>query len=407
MKQQRIILHIDFNSYFATAEQLCNPFLRGKPIAIGGSPGTRTIVVAASMEAKRYGVKTGMNHIEARQRCPHILFIDGDPVKYSELTQTFIDIAKRYTDRLEVYSIDEVFLDMTGWAKSYHHAAEIARQIKRNLRQEIGDYLSCSVGIAPNRMLAKLASSMQKPDGLTSIEPKDIANVLSWVELTDIPGIGPRLKIRLFDMGIRTLNQLGKYPITELQRVFGPNNGVTLSEMGRGVDTTEIPSVHEVEPVKSMGHTYTLMQDTKSRDEVYAVLLRLAEKVGRRLRRDGYEGRHIWVYLRWDDFSGSHEGKTLKYCIDDGYEIYSIARSLLEPWPFFKAVRLIGVGVTLLKQHGKQMSVLQTSKRKEHLVQAQDSINDRFGEFSIQRARTLTVSLRRKVGGFKEPHQFH
>ncbi len=401
-----IILHIDFNSYFATAEQQCNPFLRGKAIAIGGSPGSRSVIVAASKEAKAFGVKTAMPTSEALRLCPHLMFIDGDPVKYQELTQKFIDIGKRFTDRIEVYSIDELFMDLTGWVKTYAQACLVARKLKSDLHREVGDYLTCSVGIAPNRMLAKLASSMQKPDGLTMIPPAQVREVLDWVELTDIPGIGRRLQVRLFDMGIRTLRQLGDYPVQELQRVFGPNNGLMLSEMGRGIDHSEIPYVNESEEAKSIGHTYTLEKDTYDRDEVYRILLRLAEKVGRRLRRDGYQARHVWVYLRWDDFSGSHEGKTLKRFIDDGYDVYCIAQAMLERWTINRAVRLVGVGTTLLKKGGKQLPILEEERRRDRLVRAQDILNDRYGEQTVRRAVVLKTRLKTKIGGFKEPHQF-
>lgn len=407
MYKRRIILHIDFNSYFATAEQQCNPFLRGKAIAIGGSPGSRSVIVAASIEAKKYGVKTAMPTSEALALCPHLMFIDGDPIKYQELTQKFIDIGKRYSDRIDVYSVDELFMDVTGWVKNYKQACDLARRLKHDLKREVGDYLTCSVGIAPNRMMAKLASNMQKPDGLVVIQEKDFAEVLDWIELTDIPGIGDRLKIRLFDMGITTLKQLGKFAVTQLQHEFGPNNGIMLSEMGRGIDHTEVPYVHEVEPAKSIGHTYTLSRDTLDRDEIYSVLMRLAEKVGRRLRRDGYQARRVWVHLRWEDFTGSGEGKTLKHFIDDGYEVYSIAREMLEKWSIYQAVRLVGVGTTLLIKDGKQLPILNNQKRRENLVKAQDFINSRYGEFTIQRARTLGRSLKTKVGGYKEPHQFH
>lgn len=406
MSQNRIILHIDFNSYFATVEQQCNPFLRGKPIAIGGSPGSRGVIVACSIEAKKFGLKTAMDTGEALRLCPNLIFIDGDPLKYSEITQQFINITRRYTDRIDVYSVDEVFLDVTNWVKSSNDIYRIGESIKQDLKRELGDFLTCSVGVAPNRMMAKLASSMQKPDGFVVIEEQEFKTVLDWIELTDLPGIGNRLKIRLFDMGIRTFRQLGEYPVTQLQHEFGANNGVMLSDMGQGIDHTIVGYIDETAPAKSMGHNYTLSQDTRDRDEIYRILLRLAEKVGRRLRRHEYQARHVWVYLRWEDFTGSHGRTTLKYFVDDGYEIFTIARKMLDHWPIIKAVRLVGIGTSLLKQCGKQLPILQEARKQDNLVKAQDKINDIYGERTIQRATVLNTSLKRKVGGFKEPHQF-
>lgn len=403
---RRTILHIDMNSYFASVEQMCNPFLRGKPIAVGGAPGTRTIVVAASQEAKRYGVRLGMSHHEALACCPSLLFIEGDPEKYTDLTQTFIDICKRYTDRLEVYSVDELFLDLTAWVKSGAQARRIAYRLKEDLRREAGG-LTCSIGIAPNRMLAKLGSDMQKPDGLVVIDDRAIPSVLEWVEMSDMPGIGPRLRGRLADLGIANLKQLGQYPLSALQHIFGPVNGQRLSDIGRGIDHTPVPYIDDVAPTKSMGHTYTLSHDTRNKDEIYGHLLRLAEKVGRRLRRDGYEGRRIWVYLRWEDFTGRQEAVTLPRYIDDGYEIYQYGRQMIDRWYLVKPVRLIGIGATMLKQDGKQLSVLRQDLRREGLVRAQDIINNRYGEQTIQRARTLPIRHHTKIGGFKTPGQFH
>jgi DNA polymerase-4 len=403
----RFILHIDMNSYFASVEQMDHPDLRGKPIAVGGSPGTRSIVVAASMEAKRYGVGVGMTHIEARQLCPNIQFVDGNPSRYAALTQGFFDICKRYTDRIEVYSIDEVFLDLTGWVKDWQGCIDLAHRMKRHLAKEISPHLTCSIGVAPNRALAKMASDMQKPDGLVLIAEEDVGMVLDWVEISDIFGIGPRMKIRLADLGISTLKQLGQYPVTALQQFFGPNIGIYLSHLGRGIDHSEVPSIYDYAPTKSMGHTYTLARDTLNRDEVYEVLLRLSEKVGRRLRRDRYRGRHIWVYLRWGDFTGRAEGLTLQRYIDDGFELYTLAREIMQDWRFEKPVRLVGVGTSMLVQDARQLSILPEDRRRERLVAAQDLINNRFGERTIKRGRVLAGSLRTKIGGFKEPNQFN
>jgi len=403
----RVVLHIDMNSYFASVEQQLNPFLRGKPIAIGGSVGTRSVCIAASVEAKRYGVKVGMNHIEAREACPHIQFIHGNPALYAELTQKFINISRKYSPQIDVYSIDELFMELTDWIKTEQQAIEVAKELKQRLKQEVGDYLRCSVGIAPNRMLAKVCSNMKKPDGLIVLRKEDVSYVLKWIDLTDIPGIGPRLKRRFFDMGITTIDQLGKAPVEVLQREFGPNYGITLSNMGKGIDLTEIGYIDEVVQAKSIGHTYTLKKNTKSKDELYGYLLKLAEKVGRRLRKDDYQARYVWVYLRWADMTGRTNAKTLKQYIYDGYDVYKIGRELVRDWYLPQPVRLVGIGTSLLIYNSKQSSLLEEEQKKERLVAAQDAINDRFGSFSIQRARSLQTSLVRKVGGFKEPHQFH
>ncbi len=402
----RFILHIDMNSYFASVEQMDHPEYRGKPIAVGGSPGTRSIVVAASREAKKYGVGVGMTHIEARQACPQIQFVDGNPERYASITQSFFDVCKRYTDRIDVYSIDEVFMDVTGWVQDWQGAINVGKQMKAYLAAEVSPHLTCSVGIARNRALAKMASDMQKPDGMIVITDEDVATVLEWVEISDIFGIGPRMKVRLADIGIATLKQLGQYPVSALQKYFGPNIGIYLSQLGQGIDHSVVPSIYEYAETKSMGHTYTLPRDTINRDEIYDVLLRLSEKVGRRLRRDGYRGRHLWTYLRWSDFSGRAEGLTLQRYIDDGFELYALAREIIDEWPLEQPVRLVGVGTSMLIKDCKQLPLLAQDRRRDRLVSAQDLINNRFGERAIKRARVVQGELRRKIGGFKEPNQF-
>lgn len=263
--------------------------------------------------------------------------------------------------------------------------------------------------------MAKVASNMKKPDGLTVISARQIPQVLKWLELTDMPGIARGLKVRLWDMGIRTLEQLGGYPVAELQKQFGPVMGRHISNMGKGIDTEQVPYIDEFDPTKSMGHRYTLSMDTLDRDYIYAVLMRLSEKVGRRLRRDHYMGRRIWVHIRWSvdydrpfwGFSGKYDGITLNHFIDDSHTIYTLAKKMMNKWYFYRPVRLIGVGVTMLTYKAKQLTMLADCQKAQRLLRAQDKINDRYGENTIIRARALPASIRLKVGGFKEPDQFH
>ena len=195
----RTILHIDMNSYFATVEQQANPLLRGKPIAVSGRPNIQSVVATASYEAKKYGVKSGMNTWEAKKLCPFLIFIPGDPNKYIDITGRLIKIFKSYTPLVEIFSIDEVFLDLSHASS---RAQEIALEIKVRIRREIGDKMTCSIGVASNKFLAKLASEKKKPDGLTIVTPETLDEILLSSKLDDFCGIGRRILARLSDIRI-------------------------------------------------------------------------------------------------------------------------------------------------------------------------------------------------------------
>ena len=260
----RTIVHIDQNAFFASVEQQCNPKLRGKPIAVIGSG--RTVVTTASYEARAFGVKTGMNTWEARQKCPHLIFVVGDNRKYTHTSSGIVRIFLEYTPLVEVFSIDEAFLDVTGSLRMFGSAERIAGLIKEEIRRQFG--LTCSIGIAPNKLLAKLASEMQKPDGLTVILPEDVSRTLERVPIEDLCGIGSRTHKQLALYGIQTCGDLGRFPVDILRRKFGII-GERLHCMGLGIDDSPVVPVEETEEVKSVGHSMTLERDIKERKGIY------------------------------------------------------------------------------------------------------------------------------------------
>jgi len=221
----RTIFHIDMDSYFATCEQQANPFLRGKPIAVSGHPSRRTVVAAASVEAKRFGVKSAMSIQEAKRLCPNLYFVLGDPEKYVHLTKKIINIFLSYTNLVEVVSIDEAFMDATDIQKRHGGAIKIAKEIKKRLKQEIGDWMQCSIGIAPNKTIAKLCSGLKKPNGLVVITEKEIPFLLKKIELTDLWGIGTKTKQRLALMNIHTTTDLQKTPLSAQLEKSGASPG--------------------------------------------------------------------------------------------------------------------------------------------------------------------------------------
>lgn len=396
---RKLILHIDMDSYFATCEQQANPFLRGKPIAVSGHPQMRTVIAAASREAKKYGVKTGMSLPEAKNLCPDLIFVLGDPEKYVNLTKRSHSVFLSYTDQVEVFSIDEVFMDVTDIAIRHGGAKAIALEIKKRFRQELGEWMSCSVGIAPNKLMAKVASELEKPDGLVEITEQNLPDILSKLELTDFCGIGKRIEARLALLGIKTVADLQKAPIDLLIREFGVY-GEKLRQMSFGQDSSPVKTFYETEDNKSYGHQFTLAQNTLDREEIERVLLKLSEKTARRARSDNLSGRTVRLFLRFSDFSHLSRQITLNYATDNGYDIFKAVNSILKNTRLPKPVRLIGVSISNM-QKPVQLPLLPDLKKELGLTKSLDTINDRYGEFTIQRCRLLNIKkMLKNIAGY-------
>jgi DNA polymerase IV len=400
VKQERTILHVDMNSYFATVEQQANPLLRGKPIAVGGSPLTRTIVAAASIEAKKYGVKSGMSLYEALQLCPHLIIVEGDGEKYMYITQRFLKILENYTPILEFFSIDEAFLDITDTQDRFGGALMIAMEIKRRLREEMGEWLRCSIGIGPSKLIAKLASDLKKPDGLVIVRKEEIPALIEQMKLSDLCGIGGRMERRLINLGIDTLAKLRRAPVDFLTEHFGIT-GIVLHKMSLGEDNTPVLPYYRVPPVKSMGHHYTLAKDTFDMEVVAKVLFRLAEQVARRLRKDRYRGKTVTLTIRTHDLLFFSKQRTLKEYIDDGYRIFREAMEIMKTLSLYGPIRLVGVSVSNLAHDYRQIPLFPGDRKNDLLIRTVDRINDRYGEFTVRRAIIMNTKIRRRTGGFK------
>src|SRR3989344_4965479 len=306
----RTILHVDMNSYFASVEQQANPLLRGKAIAVSGpgalrvpgstpgNPSPRSVVAAASIEAKARGVKTAMPYFMAKQICPELIFVVCHPERYHDVTQRFLRIFERYTPVMEIFSMDEAFLDVTDTQQYFGGAVAIAQHIKADLRAEVGDWVRCSIGIASGKILAKLASELKKPDGLVVLEDKDIARTLAKVPLTDLCGIAHRSAAHMRAVGITTFAELASYPTGALKKEFGVR-GVELQAIARGQDYAPVIPYNQVPPRKSIGHAYTLPFNSTDPKKVLGVLMRLCEQVARRARDEGMVGEQVSAGVRF------------------------------------------------------------------------------------------------------------
>ena len=376
--RQRVVMHLDMNAFFASVEQQSDPALRGKPIAVIGRG--RTVVTTASYEARAFGVKTGMNTWEARQACPHIIFVVGNNRKYADTSTRIIAMMREFTPLVEVFSIDEAFLDVTGSLGLFGSAETIAYRLKARIRHQLG--LTCSIGIAPNKLLAKLASDMQKPDGLTVIPPEEVSEVLEDLPVGEICGIGRKVEKKLADLNVFSCGQLGRYPLHILKRRFGII-GERLQQMGQGVDDSPVVPTTESEEVKSVGHSMTLPRDEIGRNTLPRYVLQLAEMVGRRARRYGVKGKTVHLTIRYGDFSTLGRQQTRNTPTSQSEEIYRDAMAILDSFDLSEPVRLVGVRITNLTHQVEQLPLFDQERKSTLLSHAMDEANDRFGEFMV------------------------
>ena len=384
--EHRIVLHIDMNAFFASVEQQANPELQGKPIAVIGSHG-RTVITTSSYEARKFGVKTGMAKWEALKVCPQLIFVVGDNKKYTYTSSRIVEMFRDYTPLVEVFSIDEAWLDVTHSLSIFGTPERIAFLLKARIRESFG--ITCSIGIAPNKLLAKLASDMQKPDGLTVIPPENVSKVLERLPVSELCGIGKKMERHFAMMSIKTCGELGRCDVNRLTKKFGIM-GKRYWEMGKGIDNSPVMPAEEDDEVKSVGHSMTLRQDVSKREDILKYLLQLSEMVGRRARRYGVLGKTITLYVRYSDFYSSF-GKqdTLRHHINQSDEIYKAAVAILDTEELIMPVRLLGVRLTNLTYHAEQLPLFPEERRKSNMVRAMDSVNNRFGDFTVTFASLL------------------
>jgi DNA polymerase-4 len=375
----RIILHIDMDAFFISVEERDDTSLRGKPAAVCGSL-SRSVVTSANYEARPFGIRAGMPVQEAKRRCPPLILVEGDHSKYTETSARIFSLMKDYTPLVEVASIDEAYLDVTQSQLLFKSALHIAQSIKERIREK--EQLTCSIGVAPNKLLAKLGSRLQKPDGLVIIEKEKVEEILKDLPVSSLHGIGPKLEEALKSIGISTCGQLGKVHVSFLKKRFGVI-GERLQEMGLGRDDSPVIPFDEEEDAKSISHSVTLEEDTSDSNLLRKVLLQLSERVSRRMRKDGFYGRRVVLTVRYSDFYTFSKQKTLSRWINSGNEIFREALEIFESIPHPKPIRLLGVGVSLLKKEWCQLDLFEKKDKKEKMLKTMDRVNERFGDWTL------------------------
>jgi DNA polymerase-4 len=340
----RKILHVDMDAFFASVELRRHPELKGKPVIVGGDgdPKKRGVVSAASYEARKFGVRSGMPLRVAYRKCPQAVFLPVDFEEYMGVSERFMEILRGYTPLVESFGLDEAFLEVT---EIQRETAEIALEIKRRIREELG--LTCSVGVAHNKLLAKLASDMKKPDGLTVIKTGEVEKVLSDLPVRRLWGVGEKTEKRLTDMGIETIGDLARAPVRYLIANFGEIIGRTLHDHARGMDDSPVVPFYEPQ---SMGREVTYQVDTGDAFLIRETLKELVDDVVMRMRDGGYKGKTVTVKVRYSDFRTHTKAKTLEDLTDSMEDILMAAMELLERFEMKKKVRLVGVNVSKLEK---------------------------------------------------------
>jgi DNA polymerase-4 len=377
--EDRLILHIDMDAFFISVEQRDNPALLGKPAAVCGSL-SRSVVTSATYEARPYGIRAGMSTQEAKRRCPELILVEGNHSKYTETSARIFNILKKYTPMVEVASIDEAYLDITQSLLLFQSPLYIAQSIKDQIRE--GEQLTCSIGIAPNKLLAKLGSGLKKPDGLVVIQKEDVEAILEDLPVSKLYGIGPKLTEALHSIGIFTCGQLGRFPISALTKRFGAI-GEGLHEMGLGLDGNPVIPFDDEEDAKSISHSVTLEEDTSDPNMLRKVLLQLSERVSRRMRKERFYGKRIAVTVRYSDFYTFSKQKTLSKWMNSGNEIFQYASEIFKSVSHPIPIRLLGVEMSLLKKEWCQLDLFEKRDKKDNLLKAMDRVNERFGDWTL------------------------
>ena len=375
----RAILLIDMDAFYASVEQARRPELRGQPVIVGGSAESRGVVSTASYEARACGVRTAMPTAQALRRCPQGVFLPVDMAAYKAVQQQLLGIYGRFTDLVEPVSIDEAFLDVTGSRRLFGSPQEIAGEIQRLTREELG--LSCSIGVGPTRLLAKLAAELDKPGGLTTLTGDDVHGRLRSLPVGAISGIGPVTVKRLGALGIATIGELQDAPLALLETSFD-RSAASLKRLALGGD--DAPVRAERPAPKSMGHEVTFAKDTAEPGFLRATLLDLADRVASDLRRQGYAGRTLAIKLRDSRFRTVSKQRTLPAATNATQVIYEAAVALLadlhEPARLLRLVGLTASGLTKAGQTALD------SGRGRACDEAVDLVRSRFGSHALRRA---------------------
>jgi DNA polymerase-4 len=389
----RTILHADMDAFFAAVETRENPEIADRPVVVGADPHGgrgRGVVAACNYEARNYGIHSAMPISEAYRRCPDATYLRPRMSLYADVSERIMAILEGYTELVEKLSIDEAFLDVTASARLFGDGITIARRIKKNIREQ--EQLTVSVGVAPNKFLAKLASDLEKPDGLTVVEPGGAEEFLAPLPVERLWGVGDKTAARLHSLGIQTIGDIAATPVQRLERHFGGHHAGRLHRLSHGQDDRPVETDRER---KQISRETTFLSDTDDRDFVERTLLELTEEVAARLRRRALTARTVTLKLRLAPFETLTRRHTADVALDTTEAIFPIARRLLAAAdPGGRPVRLIGVGVSGFHERDivQQLALFDAEKTDQNTTRIDDvvdKISEKFGRDALRRAKLV------------------
>jgi DNA polymerase-4 len=393
----RTIFHVDMDAFFVSVEELFDPTLKGKAVVVGGQRHERGVVSAASYEARKFGVHSAMPLRTAAKLCPHATFVDGHPDRYRECSEKVYLVLSSFSPLVEMASIDEAYLDMTGTQRLHGLPLRAAHNLHAKMKAET--QLNCSIGIGISRLIAKVSSAKAKPNGVLWIVPGQETKFLAPLDVRDIPGVGKVTEQNLHGLGIRKVGDLARFDDSFLEQQFG-KWGLALAGKARGEDAggwfdSEVGADVDA---KSISHEHTYDQDTADLERLESTLMRLSEMVGRRLRESGLHARTIQLKLRYEDFKTITRAHSLPGPTQLDTEIFEQVRALFRKnWRNGEKVRLLGVHVSSFEGTSDQQNLLEDARRQrwQQALSAADRLRDRFGESTVSLASGLK-------GGFRE-----
>jgi len=395
----RVVFHVDMDAFFVSVEEIFDPALKGKPVVVGGESHERGVVSAASYEARKYGVHSAMPLRTAYQRCPQAIFVPGRPERYREYSGRVFEVLGRFSPKVEMASIDEAYLDMTGSGRLLGPPLKAAHDLHEAVSAATA--LNCSIGVASSRLVAKVASDQAKRNGILWVQPGLEARYLAPMEVRRIPGVGKVMEQNLHAMGIRRIGDLAALEESFLEARFG-KWGLALAGKAGGRDAGgwfDAEIAERAEP-KSISHEHTFHEDTADPDRLEATLSHLAEKVGRRLREHRIHARTVQLKLRYTDFSTITRANSLPAPTQLDIDLIEESRRLLRAnWERGRTVRLIGVHASGFTEEAGQLDLLDGGRkerwRKAH--EAADKLRDRFGESAVALGSGMRGRFRERV----------
>jgi DNA polymerase IV len=395
----RTIFHVDMDAFFVSVEELYDPSLKGKPVVVGGRRNERGVVSAASYAARRFGVHSAMPRRTAAKLCPQAIFVDGHPERYREYSEKAYQVLTAFSPQIEMASIDEAYLDMTGTARLHGPPLQAAHKLHQRMKEET--LLNCSIGIGSSRLIAKVSSGQAKPNGVLWILPGEEAQFLAPLDVREIPGVGKVMEKQLHGLGIMKVGDLAQLGELDLEERFG-KWGLALAGKARGEDAggwfdAEV-GAHEA--AKSISHEHTYDEDTADANQLEATLMRLSEMVGRRLREANFYARTVQLKLRYKDFTTITRAHSLPVATQFDGEIFEEARTLFRRnWKRGSRVRLLGVQTSSFETRPEQISLLENGRQKrwKDALTAVDHLRDKFGESSVSLASGIRGSFRERT----------